>query len=155
MDFDSAFVALIGNEGGLTDDPADPGGLTKYGISQRAYPAVDIRNLTLDGAKAIYRQDYWGPAGCEQVPDAIRFDLFDMAVNSGVKTAIKTLQKAVLENEDGVMGPATMTALQAADPVKLEVRFQGARLLLITSLTTWATFGKGLVERIAHNMLRF
>jgi lysozyme family protein len=50
--------------------------------------------MTLERAKTIYKRDYWGPAGCDTVPDGIKFDLFDMAVNSGVKPAVRTLQKA-------------------------------------------------------------
>ena len=59
MNFDIAFSRLIDSEGGLTDNPKDPGGLTKFGISQRSYPDIDIRNLTLDQAKAIYLRDFW------------------------------------------------------------------------------------------------
>ena len=57
--FDRAFRFLIGEEGGYVNDPADPGGETKFGISKRAYPQLDIKSLTLDQAKAIYRRDYW------------------------------------------------------------------------------------------------
>ena len=63
MTFDDAFEALMAHEGGYANDPRDPGGETKYGISKRAYPAVDIRNLTLEAAKAIYKRDYWRPVG--------------------------------------------------------------------------------------------
>src|SRR5690349_449891 len=116
MNFDQAFEALLGHEGGYVNNPADPGGETKFGISKRAYPGEDIRNLTLDRAKAIYLRDYWGPAGCDAAPDAIRFDLFDMAVNSGIKAAMKCLQKAAGCGEDGILGPQTQRAVAAMDP---------------------------------------
>ena len=90
MNFDTAFDKLIAHEGGYVDHPSDPGGATNFGISQRSYPGEDIRNMTLERAKLIYRRDFWGPAGCESVPEAIRVDLFDMAVNSGVSRAVKT-----------------------------------------------------------------
>jgi lysozyme family protein len=154
MTFDEAFEALIGNEGGLVDNPSDPGGLTKYGISQRAYPGEDIRGMTLERAKAIYLRDYWGPAGCDSVPDAIRFDLFDMAVNSGIKPAVKTLQTAAGCAADGVLGPKTLQAIAVLQGPKLVARFNGARLQFMTSLGTWSTFGRGWANRIANNLLK-
>jgi lysozyme family protein len=153
MNFDAAFVRLIGHEGGVSNNPNDGGGLTKYGISKRAYPGEDIINLSLDRAKRIYHQDYWGPAGCDTVPDAIKFDLFDMAVNSGVKTAIKTLQKAVGQFEDGILGPKTLQAVQSMPGPRLVARFNGSRLMFMTDLNVWPTFGKGWARRIASNLL--
>ena len=154
MDFDAAFEQLIGNEGGYVNNPADPGGETKFGISKAAYPGEDIANMTLGRAKWLYQRDYWGPAGCQMVPDGIKFDLFDMAVNSGVRTAIKTLQKAVGEFEDGVIGQRTIMAISTIEPMRLVARFNGARLLHLTASSTWVDFGKGLVNRVANNLLR-
>ena len=101
MDFNAAFDRLIGHEGGYVNHPSDPGGETKYGISRRSYPGEDIAGLTLERAKLIYARDFWGPAGCDVVPDAAKFELFDMAVNSGVKAAVRNLQRAVGETDDG------------------------------------------------------
>jgi lysozyme family protein len=70
MTFDEAFDVLIGHEGGYVNHPGDPGGETKFGISKRAYPALDIKALTLGQAKAIYRRDYWIPAGCDRTRTA-------------------------------------------------------------------------------------
>lgn len=153
MDFDRAFEKLIGHEGGLSDNPADPGGLTKYGVSKRAYPAEDIRNLTLERAKQLYRRDYWGPAGCDAIPEAVKFDLFDMAVNSGVRQAIRTLQTAVGVDTDGQLGPATLQAAQSMSSDRVLMRFNAARLIFMTNLPTWPTFGKGWARRIADNQL--
>jgi lysozyme family protein len=153
MDFDAAFERLIGHEGGYVNDPRDPGGETKFGISKRAYPGEDIASLTLDRAKAIYRRDYWGPAGCDAVPDAIRFDLFDMAVNAGVKPAVRTLQGAVGADADGVLGPKTLMAVNSADAGKLLARFNGQRLKMLADLPTWDRFGRGWARRIASNLL--
>ena len=152
MNFDQAFIQLIGHEGGYVDDRRDPGGETKYGISSRAYPAVDIHALTLEGAKLIYFRDYWGPAGCDVVPDSIKFDLFDMAVNSGVRPAIKLLQAVVQTTQDGVLGPKTLQAVNSMDKTKLAVRYNAGRLEFYTTLSTWPAFGKGWVRRIAANL---
>lgn len=153
MDFDSAFERLRGHEGGYVNDPRDPGGETKFGISKRSYPAEDIRNLTIERAKAIYLHDFWGPAGCDAVPDALRFDLFDMAVNSGVRAAVKTLQKAAGETEDGILGPLTIQAVSSMPASRLLARFNGARLAFMAELVTWPSFGRGWARRIASNLM--
>lgn len=152
MNFDYAFERLIGHEGGYVDHPNDPGGETKFGISKRSYPGEDIRGMTLARAKQIYRRDFWGPAGCDAVPSAIKFDLFDTAVNSGVRTAIKLLQRAVGEADDGVLGPQTLQAAQSMDPERLVARFNGWRLDYMNDLPTWPSFGRGWAQRIAENL---
>lgn len=153
MNFDQAFERLIGHEGGYANAPRDPGGETKFGVSRRAYPREDIKGLTLDRAKAIYLRDYWGPAGCDAAPDAIKFDLFDMAVNSGVVTAIKCLQRAVGAVPDGMLGPKTLQALDSMHAARLVARFNAQRLELMASLPTWPTFGRGWARRIAANLM--
>lgn len=152
MNFDQAFSVLMQHEGGYSNDANDPGGETKYGISKRAYPALDIKNLTLEQAAAIYRRDYWGPAGCDAVPDPLRMDLFDMAVNSGVKAAVRCLQRAAGETADGVLGPRTLQAVQSIPSTRLIARFNAERLEFMTSLPTWSSFGKGWARRIAANL---
>jgi lysozyme family protein len=152
MDFDTAFDRLIGHEGGYVNDPRDPGGETKFGISKRSYPGEDIAGLTLDRAKAIYRRDFWGPAGCDVVPGAVKFDLLDTAVNSGVKTAIKFLQRAAGETDDGVLGSRTVQAAQSMDPARLQARFNGHRLDYLNDLPTWPAFGRGWAQRVAENL---
>lgn len=109
MKFEDAFYILTSEEieGGYVNDPNDPGGETKYGISKKAYPHVDIRNLTVQQAMDIYRRDYWSAAHCDTVSANIRLPLFDCAVNQGCATAVRMLQKLVKVEEDGVFGPAT------------------------------------------------
>ena len=153
MNFEAAFERLLGHEGGYTAGVGDPGGETKFGISKRSYPGEDIAGLTLERAKQIYKRDFWGAAGCDAVPDAIRFDLFDMAVNSGVKTAIKMLQRTVDETVDGVLGPRTLQAISSMPAARLAARFNGQRLNFMTTLKTWPTFGKGWARRIASNLM--
>lgn len=154
MDFDRAFEMLIGHEGGYVNDPRDPGGETKYGISRRAYPGEDIAGMTLERAKLIYRRDYWGPAGCDAVPDAVRFDLFDTAVNAGPRAAIRMLQRAARANDDGILGARTLMALQGIDPMRLLARFNGERLDHLNDLPTWPAFGRGWTQRVAENLKR-
>ena len=153
MTFDEAFQRVIGHEGGYVNDTRDPGGRTKYGISQRIYPGEDIAGMTLDRARAIYLRDFWGPAGCDAVPDGVKFDLFDAAVNSGVKAAAKMLQRAVGETEDGIIGPRTLQAVQSMPAPRLVARFNGVRLDFMAGLSTWPAFGRGWARRIAANLM--
>lgn len=152
MNFDAAFERLIGHEGGYVNHPADPGGETKYGISKRSYPGEDIKGMTLDRAKEIYLRDFWGPSGCDALPPVVRFDVFDMAVNSGVRAAIRCLQGAVGETVDGVLGPRTLQAVQSMPPARLSARFNGARLEFMAGLPSWPAFGRGWARRIAENL---
>jgi lysozyme family protein len=153
VNFDAAFERLIGHEGGYVNHKADPGGETKYGITKRTYPGENIKTLTLARAKEIYRRDFWGPAGCDAVPDAIKFDLFDAAVNSGCRQAVKFLQGAVGTVQDGLLGPKTLQALNATPPERLVMRFNALRLLFMAELTTWPSFGRGWARRVALNLL--
>ena len=150
--FDQCFEKLIGYEGGYTLDPKDPGGETSWGISKRAYPAVDIKNLTRDGAKDIYKRDYWDRAQCDKLPPTLAFLLFDAAVNSGIGQAIRFLQRAVGVADDGVLGPLTLAATQRLDNESLCARFLGQRLDFMTRLSTWDYFGKGWARRVADQL---
>ena len=153
MNFDQCFAKLICHEGELSNHTADKGGLTKYGISQRAYPALDIAALTLDTAKEIYRRDYWSRAQCDRLPPALAFQVFDGAVNSGIGTSIRWLQAAAGVAQDGVVGPLTIRAVGDKDPAVMLARFNGERLKFMASLSTFDVFGRGWARRIAANLM--
>lgn len=96
--FAKALAFTLQREGGYVNDPDDPGGETNYGLSRRAYPDLDIRNLTLEQAALIYRRDYWEAPGFNRVADvspALAERLFDLGVNCGTATAAKMLQRAI------------------------------------------------------------
>lgn len=96
--FDLAFKEIIAIEGtATTNDPTDKGGLTKYGISKKAFPNVDIANLTLDKAKKIYQDNYWKTSNInlDSFDYKIALELFDIGVNQGIVTAAKKLQRAL------------------------------------------------------------
>ncbi len=113
---DQCIGLILAREGGLVDNPRDPGSLTKYGISKRAYPHLDIRNLTIDEARAIYRRDYWNPIHGNQLPKGLDLLVFDCAVNQGVKTAIHLLQEATRVTMDGIIGEKTLAAARNKMP---------------------------------------
>lgn len=152
MNFDEAFQRLIGHEGGEVNDPNDPGGHTKFGISKRAYPDVNISSLTLESAKAIYRRDYWQRAQADQIDGAIAFQVFDAAVNHGIGTAIRFLQRAVGVADDGQVGPRTIAAIRAMPVSDVLMHFNAERLDFYTKLSTWPSFGKGWARRIVGNL---
>jgi len=152
MNFDIAFEKLIGHEGGYVNDPKDRGGETNFGISKKAYPGEDILNMTLERAKLLYRRDYWGPAGCDLVPDSVKFHVFDMAVNSGVVAAIKNIQRTVGVPVDGVFGPQTLQAISYMPPLKFNNWFNAERLIGMTEMSSWPAHGKGWVRRVAKNL---
>lgn len=107
------FVLL--HEGGLVEDAR--GGLTNHGISQRAYPDLDIAGLTREQAVSIYRADYWQAARCDLLPAPLDFALFDGAVQHGVQAATRLLQRALRVDPDGILGPVTHAAASTA-PVR-------------------------------------
>ena len=120
--FDRALAFTLRWEGGYVNDPRDPGGETKYGISKRAYPHIDIKNLTKEQAAAIYRRDYWDAARCGKLPERVAVAHFDCAVNCGVQAAARILQRALKIKDDGDIGPVTLAAVRAADPARLVER---------------------------------
>jgi lysozyme family protein len=152
MNFDQAFVRCVNHEGGYTNNPNDPGGETNFGISARAYPGENIKQMTLERAKELYKRDYWGPAGCDAWPEPLKFQVFDFAVNSGVFKAVSTLQAILGVPSDGLIGPQTVQAAQSANIVRIGVRYLGARLRFMASLAIWSTFAKGWSRRIADNL---
>jgi len=151
LTFDIAFDRLIAHEGGYSTNPADPGGETNWGISKRSYPNLNIKALTRDGAKDIYRRDFWEPLG--DAHPAIKFQVFDFAVNSGIGTAIRKLQSAVGVADDGHWGPVSTAALKAMDLNDVLMRFAAQRLFYMTSLSTWNTFGRGWARRVANDLM--
>ena len=151
--FDTAFDRLMSSEGGYTPGVGDPGGETKWGISKRSYPSIVIAQLTRDEAKEIYRKDYWLRVHADEMPPPIAFQVFDLAVNSGIETAVRMLQRALGVADDGHWGPVTQAAMLHVDGLVLALRLNGARLDYMTRLSGWQQFGKGWARRIAQNLL--
>lgn len=147
--FDDAVAVILAHEGGYVDHPSDPGGETNFGISKRAYPDVDIKALTRDGAAAIYRRDYWARCRCDEMPYGVALCVFDAAVNSGRSRAAKWLQSALgTVDVDGKIGPKTLAAVAAADERTLVEGMIDERLRFLRGLSTWQTFGRGWTRRV-------
>jgi len=112
--FDRAMTFTLRWEGGLVDHPNDPGGLTNFGIAKRSHPDVDIKNLTEEKAKDIYREKYWDKVHGDALAPAVALAVMDYAVNSGTSRSAKTLQKVVGATADGAIGPNTLKKVNAA-----------------------------------------
>lgn len=116
-DFRAAFERTFGFEGGYVNDPDDPGGETKWGISKRSYPHLDIKNLTRPQAEEIYLRDYWSRLRLDEVLDAnIAAEMFDTGVNCGLSSAVTIAQRTcnALGSHlvvDSYIGPMTLRAL--------------------------------------------
>lgn len=139
--FEKAIEVVLAHEGGYVNHPADPGGETKYGITKRSYPNVDIKNLTIAEAKQIYFDDFWKPFRFEQIiNDAMATKLFDTSVNTGTKRAVRFVQQALNTmgkslDVDGVFGPGTLAAINSVDNSVLLNVYRGVQ----------AEYYKGLV----------
>ncbi len=122
--FHQAVEFILSHEGGLSSDPRDPGGVTRYGISRRAYPELDVASLTRRQAVDIYRRDYWLALRCHELPRPVALALMDSAVQVGRRRAARWLQGSYNDlitgyplEVDGVIGPITARAIYAlSDP---------------------------------------
>ena len=146
--FDKAFEHVLGIEGGYVNDPKDPGGETKYGICKRSYPSVDIKALTIEQAKALYKRDYWDKVKGDELPFPINLFMFDAAVNQGVDPAIKMLQAALSVAQDGVLGVQTLKAAAQAKGGELPAQFMAARAMRYIGTRNFDRYGKGWFKRL-------
>lgn len=152
----SMFLSLIdrvlSHEGGYVNDPRDPGGETKFGISKRSYPGVDIKGLTRDGAIEIYHRDFWQRVQGDKLPRPFVFQALDAAVNHGIGNAVRWMQRAAGVADDGIIGPATLAAVARSEVADLVLNFNAERLEFYAKLGTFDTFGRGWTRRVAGNL---
>jgi lysozyme family protein len=120
-DWNDAINFVLKMEGGYTVDPNDPGGETNFGISKKAYPNLDIKDMTVDQAEAIYQSDYWAPCSCDDLPKPLALSVFDCAVNQGVTKAKRILQMALGVEVDGNVGPETIAAAMKSGPQQVKL----------------------------------
>ena len=135
-EFDEIIEVVLEHEGGYVNDPDDPGGETKYGISKKAYPDEDIKELTVERAKELYKRDYWDRYRTGDLPDRLRHIYVDMCINMGGGSAIKILQEACNSKNsnkidiDGGIGPMTIKAAASVE----EFRLRAFRVLYYAEL---------------------
>jgi lysozyme family protein len=130
-DFLDALRVVLIHEGGseFTDNPNDPGGATKYGISLRFVrgegvdidhdgdiDADDIKGLSAEDAEKLYASFFWAPVHADNFMQPVAAKLFDVGVNVGTKRGAVLAQKAALAEVDGLIGPQTIRAINAMQP---------------------------------------
>lgn len=145
--FNTAVRVVLDHEGGYVNNKKDPGGETNFGISKRAYPNVDIKNLTRKDAAEIYKRDYWNKVRGDYLPFGVALVVFDMAVNMGVRQSVKILQKVIGVKDDGVFGDKTLSAALALTPQYVCEELTKHRIMYYTKLNGFLYFGKGWVGR--------
>jgi lysozyme family protein len=160
--FERAFKVVIGEEGGMSLNPADPGNWTggsqgsgvlrgtKYGIAASAHPTLNIVALTLEEAQAIYKTEYWDKMRGDNLPPTLALLVFDAAVNCGPSRAAKWLQVAVGVAQDGIIGPATLAAVESHRGTGATVcaEYMARRTVFMADLPTWRVFGLGWARRL-------
>lgn len=156
LTFQEIFDRIIGHEGGYVNHPKDPGGETKWGITKRTALANGydgaMKDLTRNGAYLIYKKAFWERYQCDRLPSDVAYQFFDAVVNHGSGNASRMLQRAVGVADDGVIGEITLSAVAKLNSNDVLMRFNAERLKFYTKLSTFDTFGKGWVNRIAGNL---
>lgn len=157
--FDGALARVLVHEGGYVHHPADPGGATMKGVTQRVYDgwrrrkglaARPVRRIAPDEIAAIYRAQYWSAVRADDLPGGLDYCLFDAAVNSGPAQAAKWLQRALGTAADGQVGTLTLAALEGRPVTTLIEDVCARRLAMLRTLSTFPTFGAGWTRRVGE-----
>jgi len=154
--WDSAFALVLKHEGGYVNHPKDPGGMTNLGVTKKVWEEFvgrevderEMRALTPDVVKPLYKKNYWDKIKGDQLPSGVDYAAYDLAVNSGTGRAAKYLQQIAGVHADGVIGPKSMEAILSCDPVETVDAICDMRLDFLQRLPTWNTFGKGWGRRV-------
>lgn len=144
--FDDFVRIVLTEEGPLSNDQYDPGGLTKYGWSQVENPDIDVANLTLEQAIGLYRTRVWDTVHADELPAPLDLVVADAAVNPGLHAAITMLQEECKVVQDGVMGPVTIKAAHDRMPDLVPLYF-ARRCIHYSMQATFARYGHGLIAR--------
>jgi lysozyme family protein len=157
--FDEALKRVLVHEGGYADHPADPGGATMRGVTQRVYdgwrrrralPVRSVRLIEPAEIEAVYRLQYWDAVRADDLPAGLDYGVFDAAVHSGPGQAAKWLQRALGVTADGQVGEATLAALEGQRAAGLIDGVCDRRLAMLRGLRTFPTFGAGWTRRVGE-----
>ena len=156
--FPASLALVLKAEGGFVNHPRDPGGMTNLGVTRNVWrewvkrdvDEAEMRSLTPELVAPLYKANYWDSCKCDDLPRGVDYAVFDSAVNMGSSRAAKLLQAELGVTADGVIGRATIAAANAADPLELLESFSLSKEEFYKSLTTFSTFGRGWLNRVAH-----
>lgn len=154
MNFEQCVALVIDIEQGFINDPKDPGGATKFGISQRSYPDLNIETLTLAQADTIYKRDFWDKYLVDQMPEVLRLIFFDCAVNQGQGFAAHTLQKILGVPVDGLIGAGTIAKLSSFHDLDILDAFVKRRLEEYIADKNFHLDGVGWIRRLVTMTLK-
>jgi lysozyme family protein len=165
QNFERAFALTLTYEGGYVDDPDDLGGATNLGVTQttlslwrgRTVSKAEVRALTRDDVKPIYRKNYWSAVRADELPAGVDLAVYDFAVNSGPSRAIQALQRVLNVADDGRLGPITLAAALAASPTAVADGVCTERLNFLRKIRAgggWAKYGKGWQRRVENVRLQ-
>ncbi len=147
-DFDTIINFILEMEGHYSVHPDDPGGETKFGISKKAYPKLDIKTITLEHAKGIYYSDYWLTSLAPAMPGKLRLVYMDAAVNQGIFKTDTMLKDILGTKMEGKIGPDTLRKAHSFNEKGLVVEFLRARSEHYRKLKNWDVFGRGWMNRL-------
>lgn len=157
MSFETCLTETLKWEGAWSNHPDDPGGPTMRGIIQRVYdawrkrnglPKRSVRHIEEHELQAIYRENYWQLVRGDELPPGVDLCVFDYGVNSGPSRSVSHLQEVLGVKVDGNMGPVTIDAVNAADPVEIVKKLCARRRKFVRQIKTYNVFGKGWNRRI-------
>jgi lysozyme family protein len=156
--FPAALALVLQSEGNFVNHKNDPGGMTNLGVTRNVWrdwvkrdvDEAEMRALTPEMVGPLYKANYWDACHCSDLPRGVDYAVFDSAVNMGSGRAAKLLQAALGVTADGAIGRATIAAATSADPAELLEAFSLGKEAFYQSLPTFATFGKGWLNRVAH-----
>lgn len=150
MNFELAVDIILMVEGGYSNNPKDKGGETNFGISKRSYPKLNIRALTRDEAKAIYKKDYWDRCQIDLLPEKIRLIVFDAAVNHGPTAACMFLQSVARTDQDGMLGRITLSVINQMQPEQILRLYADQRIKSYIKNPGFQHFGLGWLSRVMN-----
>ena len=154
--FARAFALTLRHEGGYVDHPADPGGATNLGVTigtlsdwlDRKASKAEVRALTKDSVKPIYKRNYWDKMRGDELPMGVDYAVYDFGVNSSPRRGVMALQRAIGVADDGVIGPVTLGRLAEKKPEDVIRKICADRMSFLRKIKTWRTFGKGWTRRV-------
>lgn len=157
VNFEQSLRWVLRSEGGFVNDPADTGGATNEGITQRVYnrwrrrhslPDQSVRDIKDIEVEAIYRSEYWDLVSGDDLPGGLDYCVFDFAVNSGDERAGQFLQRIVSVAPDGNIGPKTLAAIMGHNPRSLVDQLCQDRKDWLRTLKRFPRFGEGWISRV-------
>lgn len=154
--FDKALTMLLHHEGGYVNSKKDPAGRTNLGVTQRTYEdwvgrkvdEAEMKALTVDVVTPLYKRNYWHAIRADSLPAGIDYYVFDAAVMSGTRQAVKWLQRALGVFDSGVVDLTTLSKAMNKDSVELIKEMNRQRLSYLQKLPSWSTYGKGWSKRL-------